>query len=51
MPWRLSASVEHDVQWNDGNLETLPGQSVWLYIMVQDADLYGFRFRWVVSWG
>ena len=38
-------SIEHEVQWNDGNLEKLLGKTVRLYIMVQDADLYGFRFR------
>ena len=27
------------------NQESLMGQTVRLYIMVQDADLYGFRFR------
>ena len=38
-------SIEYDVQWKDGNLEMLLGKTVRLYIMVKDADLYGFRFK------
>ena len=38
-------SIEHEVQWPDASLESLLGKTVRLYIMVQDADLYGFRFR------
>ena len=38
-------SIEHTVEWNDASLESLQGKTVRLYIMVQDADLYGFRFK------
>ena len=38
-------SIEHTVQWKEANLESLLGKTVRLYIMVQDADLYGFRFK------
>lgn len=38
-------SIEHTVQFQGGSLETLMGKTVRLYIMVQDADLYGFRFK------
>jgi hypothetical protein len=38
-------SVEHTVQWENADLESLLGKTVRLYIMVKDADLYGFRFR------
>ena len=37
--------IEQNVRWKETNLESLMGQTVRLYIMVQDADLYGFRFR------
>ena len=37
--------IEHNVKWKDVNLEALEGQTVRLYIMVQDTDLYGFRFK------
>jgi len=37
--------IEQNVRWNAANLEPLLGQTVRLYIMAQDADLYGFRFR------
>jgi len=37
--------IEHNVKWKDVNLEALQGQTVRLYIMVQDTDLYGFRFK------
>ena len=38
-------SIEHNVAWKDAKLESLLGKTVRLYIMVQDADLYGFRFK------
>ena len=38
-------SIEHNVAWTDANLETLEGKMIRLYIMVEDADLYGFRFK------
>ena len=38
-------SIEHDAEWKDASLESLQGKTVRLYILVQDADLYGFRFR------
>ena len=37
--------VEHNVEWNEAKLESLLGKTVRLYILVQDADLYGFRFK------
>ena len=38
-------SIEHAVKWKEASLESLLGKTVRLYIMVQDADLYGFRFK------
>ena len=38
-------SIEHTVEFNGGDLESLQGKMVRLYILVQVADLYGFRFR------
>lgn len=38
-------SIEHNVEWKDANLESLMGKTVRLYIMVQDANLYGLRFK------
>ncbi len=38
-------SIEHDVQFKASSLASLMGKTVRLYIMVQDADLYGFRFN------
>ena len=38
-------SIEHDVKWKEASLESLMGKTVRLYILVQDADLYGFRFK------
>ena len=38
-------SIEHDVQFKDTSFESLRGQTVRLDIMVQDTDLYGFRFK------
>ena len=38
-------SIEHNVEWNEAKLESLLGKTVRLYILVQDADLYGFRFK------
>ena len=40
-----SDCIEYNVRWKTTNLESLLGETVRLYIMVQDADLYGFRFR------
>ena len=37
--------IEHDVRFKKPSLESLMGKTVRLYIMVQDADLYGFRFK------
>ena len=38
-------SIEHDVQFKNPSLASLMGKTVRLYIRVQDADLYGFRFK------
>ncbi len=38
-------SIEYDVKFKDSEFESLRGKTVRLYISVQDADLYGFRFR------
>ena len=38
-------SIEQNVSWKDSNLESLLGKTIRLYVMVQDADLYGFRFK------
>ena len=38
-------SIQHNVNWENADLASLQGKIVRLYIMVQDADLYGFRFR------
>ena len=38
-------SIEHNVEWKDASLDSLQGKTVRLYILVQDADLYGFRFK------
>ena len=38
-------SIEHNVEWKDASLESLLGETVRLYVLVQDADLYGFRFK------
>ncbi len=40
-----SDSIEHQVEWENASLESLLGKTVRLYVMVQDADLYGFRFK------
>ena len=37
--------IEHDVQFKQVSVEKLMGKTVRLYIVVQDADLYGFRFK------
>ena len=37
--------IEHNVRWSNTVLESLLGKTVRLYIMVKDADLYGFRFK------
>ena len=38
-------SIEHNVRWKEASLEQFLGQTVRLYILVQDADLYGLRFK------
>lgn len=39
-------SIEHTVQFRKGpDLDALLGKTVRLYIKVQDADIYGFRFQ------
>jgi len=38
-------SIEHNVEWKEATLESLLGKTVRLYILVQDAELYGFRFK------
>jgi len=38
-------SIAHEVKFNNADLDSLQGKTVRLYIMVQDADLYGFRFK------
>ena len=38
-------SIEHDVKFKNASFESLMGKTVRLYILVQDADLYGFRFK------
>ena len=38
-------SIEYNVHWKNAGLESLLGKTVRLYIMVRDADLYGFRFK------
>ena len=37
--------IEHNVRWKGEGLDRLIGKTVRLYIMVRDADLYGFRFH------
>ncbi len=38
-------SIEQDVKFKDASLKSLLGKTVRLYVTVQDADLYGFRFK------
>ena len=38
-------SIEHEVKFKNASFESLLGKTVRLYIMVHDADLYGFRFK------
>lgn len=38
-------SIEHDVQFKEASFESLRGKTVRLFIAVQTADLYGFRFK------
>jgi len=38
-------SIEHTVQFNSAKLATLKGKTVRLFFKVEDADLYGFRFK------
>ena len=38
-------SIEHTVEWKDSNLQALQGKTVRLYIMVRDANVFGFRFK------
>jgi len=40
-----SDCIEQNVRWKEADLTSLMGKTVRLYILVQDADLYGFRFR------
>lgn len=42
-------SIEHNVHWKDASLSPLLGKTVRLYILVQDANLYGFRFKQEVA--
>ena len=37
--------IEYDVKFKSASFESLLGQTVRLYILVQDANLYGFRFK------
>ena len=37
--------IEYNVGWKETKLDSLLGKTVRLYIMVRNADLYGFRFR------
>ena len=37
--------IEHEVKFSGASLEPLLGDTVQLYIMVQDADLNGFRSK------
>lgn len=39
-----SDRIQQNIRWKDAKLESLQGKMVRLYIMVQDEDLYGFRF-------
>ena len=38
-------SIEHTVEWKDSDLQALQGKTVRLYIMVRDANVFGFRFK------
>ena len=38
-------SIQHTVEWKDAGLESLQGKTVRLYILVQDANQYGFRWQ------
>ena len=38
-------SIEHNVEWKKSGLESLQGKTVCLYILIQNADLYGFQFE------
>ena len=40
-----SDCIEQNVRWKEADLTSLMGKTVRLYILVQDADLYGVRFR------
>jgi len=37
--------IEYDVQFKQASVEKLMGRTVRLYIVAQDANLYGFRFK------
>ena len=37
--------IEYNVRWSNAELKSLLGKTVRLYIRVQNADLYGFRFK------
>ena len=39
-----SDCIQQNIRWKDAKLGSLQGKTARLYIMVQDADLYGFRF-------
>ena len=38
-------SIEYDVKFKEASFSSLFGKTVRLFISVQDADLYGFRFK------
>ena len=38
-------SIAHEVRFRNASVKSLLGKTVRLYIMVCDADLYGFRFH------
>ena len=38
-------SIEHDIKFKEADVSSLIGKTVRLFISVQDADLYGFRFK------
>ena len=38
-------NIVHNVKFKKARFESLTGKTVRLYILVQDADLYGFRFE------
>jgi hypothetical protein len=38
-------SIEHDVKFKNADVASLLGKTVRLFIVVHDADLFGFRFK------